>query len=373
MQLWKHYGVFAWPTQVLLGPDGKAVGKYVGEGKYAVIRHDVIQTLTTARKAGTLRDTALPLQPMVHTMQGLLQPGKIAVSAKYVAVSDSGHNRVLLLDHHGKLLKVIGDGKAGARDGAANQAQFDGPQGLAFRADTLYVADTSNALIRAVALPAGKVSTVAGNGEHGYGITGVHAARDVGLNSPWALQVVDNTLYIAMAGVHQLWKMDLKQNRIGPFAGSGAEGIDDGPLNLASFAQSSALAYHKGLLYVADPESSSVRRIALDSGQVQTVIGKGLFTFGLRNGAVAQALLQHDQGLAWLDNDLYIADTFNNAIRVLDLHTNQVSTLTTKLEQPGGLAVLNPQTLLVTDTNANRIVTVDVHSGIVTRWKITGL
>jgi len=373
MQLWKHYGVFAWPTQVLLGPDGKAVGKYVGEGKYAVIRHDVIQTLTTARKAGTLRDTALPLQPMVHTMQGLLQPGKIAVSAKYVAVSDSGHNRVLLLDHHGKLLKVIGDGKAGARDGAANQAQFDGPQGLAFRADTLYVADTSNALIRAVALPAGKVSTVAGNGEHGYGITGVHAARDVGLNSPWALQVVDNTLYIAMAGVHQLWKMDLKQNRIGPFAGSGAEGIDDGPLNLASFAQSSALAYHKGLLYVADPESSSVRRIALDSGQVQTVIGKGLFTFGLRNGAVAQALLQHDQGLAWLDNDLYIADTFNNAIRVLDLHTNQVSTLTTKLEQPGGLAVLNPQTLLVADTNANRIVTVDVHSGIVTRWKITGL
>jgi thiol-disulfide isomerase/thioredoxin len=373
MQLWKHYGVYAWPTQVLLGPDGKVVGKYVGEGKYAVIRRGVIQTLAASRKAGTLRETALPLQPMAHTMQGLLQPGKLAVSAKYVAVSDSGHNRVLLLDHHGQLLKVIGDGKRGARDGTANQARFDGPQGLAFRADTLYVADTGNALIRAVALPAGKVSTVAGNGEHGYGIEGMHAARDVGLNSPWGLQVVDDTLYIAMAGVHQLWKMDLQQNRIGPFAGSGAEGIDDGPLPLASFAQSSALAYHKGVLYVADPESSAVRRVVLDSNQVQTLIGKGLFDFGLRNGAVTQALLQHDQGLAWLDDRLYIADTFNNAIRVLDMRTNHVSTLTTKLAQPGGLAVLNPHTLLVADTNANRVVAVDVQSGIVSRWQMIGL
>ena len=373
MQLWKQYGVFAWPTQVLLGPNGKMVGHYIGEGKYAVIRRDVIKTLAMARKAGTMQEAALPLKPQPHNTHGLLQPGKVAVNEKYVAISDSGHNRVLLLDHRGQLLKVIGDGTRGARDGAASQARFNGPQGMAFRGETLYTADTGNALIRAVALPSGQVSTVAGNGEHSLGIDGWHPARKVGLNSPWALQVVNQTLYIAMAGVHQLWQLDLQQNRIGPFAGSGAEGIDDGSLTKASFAQSSALAYHAGLLYVADPEASAVRRVNLNSDQVQTLIGHGLFIFGLRDGIANQALLQHDQGLAWLNNRLYIADTFNNAIRVLDLRTDQVNTLVTKLSQPGGLAVLDSNTLLVADTNANRIVVVDVHSGKINHWKVIGL
>lgn len=372
MQLWQHYNVYAWPTQVLLGPDGKVIGQYVGEGRYADIRRDIITTLA-ANKANRFHVTALPLKPMAHTAHGLLQPGKVTVSAKYVAISDSGHNRVIVLDKQGRLVTVVGDGQRGAHDGPAKKARFNGPQGLAFHGDTLYVADTGNALIRAIALPSGNVNTVAGNGEHGDGIDGWHAARKVGLNSPWALQLVGETLYIAMAGVHQLWQLDLTQERIGPFAGSGAEGIDDGPLILASFAQSSALAYHGGELYIADPESSSVRRISLTTSQVRTLIGHGLFIFGLRNGPATQALLQHDQGLVWLDDRLYIADTFNNAIRVLDLRTNQVSTLALKLSQPGGLAVLNSQTLLVADTNANRIATVNVHSGSVSVWKINGL
>lgn len=374
MTLWQHYGVFAWPTQILLGPDGNVIGRYVGEEKYAAIRRDVITTLDTARKAGSLRETALPLKPMPHTTHGLLQPGKVAVSAEYVAVSDSGHNRVILLSPAGHVVKIIGDGQRGMRNGAPGQAQFDGPQGLAFRGNTLYVADTGNALIRTIALPSGQVRTVAGDGKHGFGIVGSHSAREVGLNSPWALQVVGDSLYIAMAGVHQLWQMNLKDGRIGPFAGSGDEGIDDGPLTQASFAQSSALAYHAGELYVADPEASAVRRIDLNTATVQTVIGHGLFIFGRRDGPAAKALLQHDQGLAWLDDRLYIADTFNNVIRVLDLNTQTVSSLgAAVLSQPGGLAVFKQHTLLVADTNANRIASIDTRTGEVRTWTVTGL
>jgi len=373
MVLWKHYHVFAWPTQILLGPKGKVVNVYVGEGKYAAIREDVIKTLAKARKAGTLNDKPLPLKPMAHKKGGLLQPGKVAVSDRYVAVTDSGHNRVILLDHDGKVLKVIGDGRRGARDGAPDQAEFDGPQGLAFDGDTLYVADTTNALIRAVALPSGKVSTVAGNGKHGFGVVGYHGARSVGLSSPWGLQVVGGKLYIAMAGIHQIWRLDIGEKRIGPFAGSGSEGIADGPLGRASFAQSSALAYHDGQLFVADPEASAVRRIDLDKGEVETLVGQGLFKFGLNNGAAGQALLQHDQGLAYLDGRLYIADTFNNAIRVLDLGSNWVKTLAKGLSQPGGLAVLGPHTLLVADTNADRLVTVNIESGQLAPWPVKGL
>ncbi len=373
LKLWRHYDVFAWPTQILLGPDGKVAGRYVGEGKYAAIRADVINTLKKARSAGTLTETALPLQPMAHSSHGLLQPGKIAVSGRYVAVSDTGHNRIVVLNHRGKVLRIIGTGAQGARDGAANRATFDGPQGLAFHHNTLYVADTGNALIRAVALPSGRVRTVAGNGTHAYRVTGMHGAREVGLNSPWGLQLVGNTLYIAMAGEHQIWQFNLKTRQAGPFAGSGAEGIDDGSLSAASFAQSSALAYHAGQLYVADPEASAVRRIDLKAGEVHTLIGTGLFSFGLRDGPAAQAQLQHDQGLAWLGGRLYIADTFNNAIRVLDLKADSVSTLATGLSQPGGLAVLDEHTLLVADTNANRVVAVNVGTGKVRPWPVQGL
>ncbi|WP_455384099.1 thioredoxin-like domain-containing protein, partial [Acidihalobacter prosperus] len=373
MTLWKAYHVFAWPTQILLGPEGKVAGRFVGEGQYAQIREAVIRTLARARKDGTLLRTALPLKPPTVDTQGLLQPGKIAVSARYVAVSDSGHNRIILLNHQGKVLRIIGSGNAGTQDGSAAMAGFSGPQGLAFHGNALYVADTGNQLIRRIALPSGNVGTIAGNGNRAYGVRGTHAALETALNSPWGLEVVGNDLFIAMAGDHQVWKLDLRHGRIGPFAGSGAEGIADGPASRASFAQSSGLAYHAGTLYVADPESSAVRAIALESGRVRTLVGQGLFDFGLRNGAAVQALLQHDQGLAWLDGRLYIADTFNNAVRVLDPGASRVTTLATGLAQPGGLAVLDAHTLLVADTNANRIVAVDTRSGAVRDWPLSGL
>lgn len=373
MTLWNHYGVQAWPTLVLLGPHGDVLRTFIGEGHYAGIRAAVIEALTQARRAGTLTTAALPLQPLALDPDGLLEPGKVAVDARYVAVSDSGHNRVVVLDHAGKVLRVIGTGRRGAQDGAADVATFDGPQGLAFVGDALYVADTGNSLIRRIALPAGTVSTVAGDGLRVFGGRGMQPARSVGLNSPWGLEAVGRTLYVAMAGDHQVWRLDLADGRIGPYAGSGIEGIDDGRLAEASFAQSGGLAYHEGTLYVADPEASAVRAIDLAAGRVRTLVGKGLFDFGLRNGAAGRALLQHDQGLAWLDGRLYIADTFNNAIRVLDLRDMQVRTLATGLKQPGGLVALDARTLLVADTEANRIVRVDAHSGAVAPWPIQGL
>jgi sugar lactone lactonase YvrE len=373
MTLWKAYHVFAWPTQILLGPDGKIVGRFVGEGQYAQIREAVIRTLAKARQDNTLVQTALPLKPPPATTKGLLQPGKIAVSQHYIAISDSGHNRIVLLNRNGKVIRIIGSGTVGAKDGAPGTASFSGPQGLVFHADALYVADTGNQLIRRIALASGRVRTVAGNGERAYGVHGTHPALETALNSPWGLEEVGHELFIAMAGDHQIWKLDLTQDRIGPFAGSGAEGIADGPASRASFSQSSGLTYHSGTLYVADPESSAVRAVNLENGQVRTLVGQGLFNFGLRNGPAAQALLQHDQGLAWLDGKLYIADTFNNAVRVLDLATSEVTTLTTGLALPGGLAVLDSHTLLVADTNANRIVAIDTKTGTVRNWPLSGL
>ena len=183
-----------------------------------------------------------------------------------------------------------------------------------------------------------------------------------------------------MAGAHQLWRERLANGVLRPWAGSGWEGLVDGPRREAEFAQPSGLSYGRGVLYVADAESSSVR--ALSKGRVRTVIGRGLFHFGNRDGKATRARLQHDQGLAYADGDLYIADTFNSAVKRLDLGTGLVTTvagdghpgdrtgpaLGPTLNEPGGLAVLNPHTLLIADTGNNRILALDLTTETVRVW-----
>ena len=373
MSLWRLFNVYAWPTQILLGPDLQPVASFVGEGHYAAIRAAIIETLARTSSSARPAPTALPLSSTAPHHPGLLQPGKVAVSGPWVAVSDTGHDRVLLFDRHGKLIRRIGSGLPGHADGAPGQARFRGAQGLAFLGSSLYVADTGNHLIRRIALPSGEVTTVAGNGRRAYVARGMHPALDVALDSPWGLEAVGDTLYIAMAGDHRVWRLDLARGQIGPYAGSGREGLSKGPLTRARLAQPSGLAYHDGTLYVANPESSSVSAIDLAAGRVHTLIGLGLFEFGMRDGPSPQALMQHDEGLAWLGGRLYIADTFNNAIRVYDPRSQRVSTLTRQLHQPGGLAAFGPHTLLVADTNANRLVRIDTRSGKLSLWPLAGL
>src|SRR5207248_2619459 len=112
----------------------------------------------------------------------------------------------------------------------------------ALRGDTLYVADRRNHLIRALDLKARTVTTIAGTGEQGPDRRRGGPALQVGLNSPWDLYRQGDTLYIAMAGHHQIWTLDLNQAVLAPYAGNGRENIMDGPLADACFAQPSGLA-----------------------------------------------------------------------------------------------------------------------------------
>lgn len=368
MTWWNHYGVFAWPTMLLLNPEGKVIHSFVGEKSYADMSAVIADAIAAARKAHTLTRPELPLKPISAGQHFFALPTKIAVNAKRVAISDTGHNEIRIFDHSGKLLTTIGSGKAGFADGKFAQAQFNLPQGLALIGDDLYVADTDNQRIRRIDFATQTVTTVAGNGERAF-LTETHAtALNTPLNSPWSLEAVDGSLYIAMAGEHEIWRYDPKTGKLVVYAGTGGEGMQDGARLLAQFAQPSGLAYHNHNLYVADPESSSIRQINLQTGLVITLVGKGLFTFGDRDGPADRALLQHPQGLAYLNGALYIADTFNNAIRKLDLGSLKVSTVAKDLAQPNGLAVLNNHTLLIADTYRDRIVALNLDTGAISNW-----
>ncbi|MHB1565269.1 MAG: thioredoxin-like domain-containing protein [Acidiferrobacter sp.] len=376
-RLWHAYRVFAWPTFVLIGPRGHLRHVWIGQGHHRAISRFIAVGLRA--DAPYLHPQPLPLIALPTRPPLLAGPEKVAVGRHYVAVADTLGNRILLFNHHGRLQHIIGTGQAGATNGPAAQATFNHPQGLAFRGPMLLVADTFNNEIRAINTVRLTVRTIAGDGREGYS-RGGPIPRQVRLNAPWGLLAVGPVLYIAMAGDHQVWRYNLAHQTIAPWAGNGAEGLTNGPRRQALFAQCSGLSYHRGTLYVADAESSSVRVIR--GGRVSTIIGRGLFHFGYRNGPARHALLQHDQGLAYLGHDLYIADTFNDAIRCLDLRTDMVTTVAgdgrpgnavgaargATLNQPGGLAVLNRHTLLIADTGNNRILALHLRRGSLTDW-----
>jgi DNA-binding beta-propeller fold protein YncE len=377
--VWNAYGVRAWPTLVLIDPEGYVVGRVSGEGHREALDRKIGELLETHRAEGKL---AKPLRfrgERESFQPGVLQfPGKVLADGRdRLFISDTNHHRVLIADSQGRVQSVVGDGKAGLRDGRFEEARFHQPQGLALSADgqTLYVADTENHALRAVDLAARTVRRIAGTGEPSYDYAADGPARETPLSSPWDLARVDDQLYVALAGTHQVGVMDLSTQRVRVFAGTGREGRLDGPRVSAAFAQPSGLASDGRRLYVADSEVSTIRAIELGpEGQVGTVAGSGgLFDFGTQDGIGAAARFQHPLGVVLWGDQLFVADTFNNAVRRIDLTTAEVTTWLgtgqpesgTSAEigfsEPGGVSVAG-DTLYVADTNRHRIVAVEIKT-----------
>jgi DNA-binding beta-propeller fold protein YncE len=296
-------------------------------------------------------------------------------------IADSTHHRVVVTDLAGKKVAVIGAGSPGYKDGSFAEARFDDPQGMALDGDTLYVADRKNHCVRAADLKAGTVVTVAGTGEQVQEtrlLTEPAPARTTGLNSPWALYLAGNTLFVAMAGHHQIWTMDLGRRVIGPFAGDGRENIKDGPLFAARFAQPSGLTSDGKYLYVADSEVSAIRRVPMDGqGRVETLVGEGLFEFGDKDGVGPEVRLQHALGVGYHAGKLYVADTYNNKLKTLDPKTRRVETFLgggkePLFNEPAGLSFAAGK-LYVADTNAHRIRVVDLATKAVSTLELFGV
>jgi thiol-disulfide isomerase/thioredoxin len=386
--IWNSYGARGWPTQVLIDPAGYVVGSVSGEGNYEVIDKAIAQTVEEFRRRGELNEQPLKLA-LERAKVGdlpLAFPGKVLADASSdrLYIADSNHNRIVVTKLDGTLLETIGTGVRGAQDGAFDRASFYRPQGMALDRDSLYVADTENHLIRRVDLKARTVESVAGTGKQAYG-EGVPApARSVGLNSPWDLQLVARTLYIAMAGPHQIWKLDLDSREVSAFAGSGREARLDGTLAEAAFAQPSGLAYDGQTLFVADSEANIIRAIDLAQGTVKTLVGGDLFEFGDEDGAGDEVRLQHPLGLVAYENRVLIADTYNHKIKQLDPQKQTVKTFlgtgkpgqsdgaSSTFYEPGGLSIASGK-LYIADTNNHAIRVVDLKTRQTSTLKLKGL
>ncbi|BDD05977.1 thioredoxin-like domain-containing protein [Aureibacter tunicatorum] len=355
-KVWKEYHVNAWPTVVLINPKGEVVGKYSGEGVYKVME-PYIQKL--AKEDKSIIDTkpiAFDLKKAPKTI--LRFPSKMIKSADGdVFISDSGHNRILLIDQEGNIKEKIGSEQEKLTDGSFHSASFNEPQGLSLIGNKLYVADTKDNSLREVDLVNKVVKTVSGDGRLGYYFGNSDWGVNVLPNSPWGLFHKGDNIYVANAGNHQILRFDLKNGEMYRFAGSGAEELENGTLKIAGFAQPSGIAGIGNDLYIADTEASAIRKIDLDKKEVTTLIGMGLFVFGDRDGPFRQALLQHVTSIKAHNGDLYIADTYNGKIKKLDLKTKEVSTVVGGLNEPNDLVFVSDNLIWISNTNDHEIVT----------------
>ena len=394
---WQAYSARAWPTLVVVDPDGYIVAHLSGEGHAAGLASLIPELIAKHEANGTLHRGDGPYVAPEPVARDLRFPGKVLPLADgNFLVSDTGHHRLVETGPDlTTVVRTIGTGAKGFRDGSAGDAEFNEPQGLALlpaglAAEVGYdvvIADSVNHLLRGVTLATGEVRTLAGNGVQRLLDAGPARVNDdgaaasesdlgtapleVALSSPWdvAYSRVLDAVVIAMAGTHQIFGFAPATGAVTVVAGNGLEGLLDGPADQAWFAQPSGLTEDaKGNVWIADSETSALRvlKFAADDGSgvraatVETAIGEGLFDFGFRDGDAAQARLQHPLGVAVLpDGSVAVADTYNGAVRRYDPATKTVSTLARGLAEPSDVLLDESgevPLLIVVEANRHQLI-----------------
>jgi sugar lactone lactonase YvrE len=334
MATWDAYAVRAWPTLVLVDAEGRVALTVSGEGHAMELAAAIEQLVAEAEAAGTLRRGPVDVEGEARGTGELAFPGKVAVEggrrAPRLVIADTGHDRVLVTTLAGEVLVEL--------DGLYQ------PQGVRFDGeDHVLVCETGADRVWRIALAGGSSREL---------VTDRLAA-------PWDVVRWRGHVVIAEAGRHRLWAVD-RDGDLQVVAGTGAEALVDGPGLEAVLAQPSGLApTADGDLAFVDAEGSALRVVRAPTLEVETLVGAGLFAWGADDGEGARARMQHPLGVALApDGALYVADTFNDLVRVwrgAHLWTVPVE----GFAEPGGVAVLGDGRLLVADTGNHRIVLVD--------------
>lgn len=368
---WQHYGIRSWPAVALIDTGGRLREIVYGDGQGAQLEHLITRLVADGGMHEPVEGPSLTGAEPRHALRF---PGGILLHDNRLYVSDTGHHRVLECTLEGQVLRQFGTGRPALTDGALSDAEFRHPRGMCVLREYLYVADTGNHALRRIRLLDGEVHTVLGNGRPEALREGpVTRAAESPLNQPWDVCGANDKLYLSLTGCNQIAEYDLTQGRLRAIAGSGALGLADGAGRNAALAHPTGMALVQQSLYVADSASSAIRVVQVTTGQVQTLVGQGLYEFGNVDGQRRDAKLQHPLAVA-LDPRapvLWIADTYNDQLRKLRLGGGEVSTqdLPDPMTRPSAMTV-GHGALWIADSGDHEVLHFDLQSELVTRLPI---
>ena len=406
LRVMSAFAARAWPTLMFIDPEGKVIGKHEGEFQLDAMDRVLSAMIDEFDSAGVLNRAPVPFEfgSESESHGALSFPGKIlAADDGNLYIADSNHHRIIVASQDGVVSDIIGNGESplalesfdpppGVLNPIGSEwdydaSLFDNPQGMVLDGEVLYVSDAGTHTIQRVDLMSQTVSVIAGTGEQSLIRHVGGEAMAFPLNSPYDLEYADGILYIAMAGTHQLWQIDVDAAMIEPFAGTGAENIVDGERLEALLAQPYGLALDGNNVFFADSETSAIRVAKIGSGgRVVTLTGTGLFAFGDRDGIGKDAMLQHPQDVTWAPGAVYIADTYNQKIKRMELSTLRITTvggdgsqgdadgdaLSASFDEPAGISYRDG-IVYVADTNNHSIRRLDIEDGTVDTIELVGV
>jgi len=359
---WKAFGITAWPTCVLVDAEGRLAMVVRGERCGAVLDERIRERLDDAAARDMRVFEPVAATRPIESGDVLAFPTRVLPDRERIFVADSGHHRVLECRFDGRVLRQFGSGIADFVDGDSAHACFRDPRGLALHGNALFVADRGNHAVRRIDLVDGSVSSILGDGEPGWSRPAPSDARGLRMSSPMDVAVRGERLFVAVAGQNQIWRVGLADGGVSIVAGSGEADLVDGDGGDAAFAQPASLAPLGRHLLVADAGANAIRFVGADDGHVQTLAGGGPYAFGDATGPFAQARFQHPLSVAVdVRGMIYVADTWNAAIKRLDRLEGRVSVLPLEwpLDEPQGLAVA-AGTLWIANTRRHEVVRVDL-------------
>ncbi len=327
MATWSQYGVKGWPTVVAIDPTSRIIGAITGEGNLAVLNELVADLVAKHRKQLNAFTIDLRATPMPTGVLAL--PGKVASDgAERLVIADTGHDRVLVTSLSGEILNIV--------EGLTR------PQGVRFDQNRVLICDTGADRLLRHDLDTGETEVL---------LDDIAAPTDVIVD-------IDGGYVVAETARHRLWRLPPKSNKAGVIAGCGDANLIDARAEDAELAQPSGLTrLPRGIAFV-DADTSALRVLTRDA-KIATLVGVGLYEWGLVDGRTMRARLQHPQGVAATQGGrrIYVADTYNDRLRMWE--GNKLRTLPYEdLCAPGGIDILPDGRLVVADTGNNRIIAV---------------
>lgn len=229
----------------------------------------------------------------------------------------------------GVITTIAGTGEVGfsGDGGPATKAQFRQPHSIALDEAKahLYIADIGNHRIRRVDLRTGIVETFAGNGEKKLPTEG-KVGPDKPMIGPRALFIDGRTMWIALREGHSIYKVDLDSGMLEHVAGTGKKGYSGdapggGSAKTAQFDGPKGIAARDGKVYIVDTENQAIRMIDTATGTITTIagdpaLGKEARGYGGDGGPASRAKMDRPHGICiGPDGAVYIGDTNNHRVR----------------------------------------------------------